>query len=393
MRITMGKVIFHIDLNAFFANAELLKNPSLKGKPVAVSGNTRRSVVSTCSYEARAFGVHSAMPITEAKSLCKDLIIVEGHHEYYEELSGKFMSIIRSYTNIIEQASIDECYADMTLPISKYKYPLDLAWEIQKRLLKELGLPCSIGVAPNKFLAKMASDMKKPLGITVLRIAEVPQKLWPLPIKDMRGIGVKTQKVMKDMNIRTIGELAHYPDIDALKRVFGKNTDRILQLCNGRDDSELVCEWDAKSLSQSTTFLEDISDYDEIKGGFNYLARKLAMRLYEDDKMGRNLSITIKYHDFKTMNRSIKLEQPIYRQDDLLENALRLFDANWNEEPIRLLGIGVGNLGSIREYNKQLNLFGSDDPIDKTLDVIASLNEQLSVPGLKLASSIVKEAK
>ncbi|MCF0113703.1 MAG: DNA polymerase IV [Erysipelotrichaceae bacterium] len=389
----MGKVIFHIDLNAFFANAELLHHPELKGKPIAVSGNTRRSVVSTCSYEARAFGVHSAMPISEAKALCKDLIIVEGNHEYYEELSARFMALIRSYTTIVEQASIDECYADMSVPIQKYQYPLDLAWEIQKRLLKELGLPCSIGVAPNKFLAKMASDMKKPLGITVLRISEVPTKLWPLPIKDMRGIGTKTLKVMQQMDIKTIGELAHYEDKEALKRVFGKNTEHILRLCHGRDDSELVCEWDAKSYSQSTTFLEDIYEYDEIKGGFNYLARKLATRLYEDDKMGKNLSITIKYHDFKTMNRSIKLDQAIYRQDDLLEEALRLFDANWNDEPIRLLGIGIGSLSSIREYNKQLNLFGSDDPIDKTLDVIASLNEQLSIPGLKLASSILKESK
>jgi len=185
----MVRVYFHIDLNAFFANAEVLLDPSLKGKPIAVSGQTRRSVVSTASYEARAFGVHSAQPLSEALKLCPELEVVTPHFSWYHELSEDFMNIVRSYTDIIEQASIDECYADMTEAIRRFEHPLDLAVQIQKRVLNETGIPCSIGVAPNMFLAKMASDMKKPIGITVLRIREEQSKLWPLPNGDMRGVG------------------------------------------------------------------------------------------------------------------------------------------------------------------------------------------------------------
>ena len=389
----MGRVILHIDLNAFFARAEVLLDPSLEGKPIAVSGNTRRSVVSTCSYEARAFGVHSAMPISEAERLCKDLIIVNGHYDYYEELSRKFMALIYEYTPLVEQASIDECYADVTDIISRYPKPLDLPVEIQRNIYQKLKLKCSIGVAPNKFLAKMASDMQKPMGITILRISEVESKLWPLPIKDMRGVGTKTLKHMEDLNIQTIGDLANYDDMIQLRKVFGKNTDSILARVHGHDDSELICTWDAKSLSQSSTFLEDITDYSEIKGGFTWLARKLAHRLVEEGKMGKIITITIKYYDFRSIVRSAKLEKPIYRSEDLLEHALELFDANWNDEPVRLLGIGVQQLVSVKEYKKQLDLFSELDDFDKTLDVLHELNSQLSIPGLILASDLVGKGK
>ena len=220
----MARVYFHIDMNAFFVNAEILLDPSLKGKPVAVSGTTRRSVVSTASYEARAFGVHSAQPIQEAIKLCPDLVIVGGHYQYYRELSEQFMNIVKRYTSEIEQASIDECYADVTETIMKMARPLDLAVRIQKEILTEIGLPCSIGVGPNMFLAKMASDMKKPMGITVLRIRDVEDKMWPLPIGDMRGVGKKTEPLLLALGIRTIGDLARYKDMAKLDKIFGKNT-------------------------------------------------------------------------------------------------------------------------------------------------------------------------
>ena len=193
----MARVYFHVDLNAFFASAEVLLNPSLAGKPMAVAGHTRRSVVSTASYEARKYGVSSGMSIHEAIRLCPDLIIQEGHYHYYEELSSQFIAIVSLYSARVEQASIDECYVDMTETIRMYERPLDLAWELQQRIRRETGLQCSIGIGPNLFLAKMASDMKKPMGITVLRIRDVPSIMWPLPIKDMRGIGKKTLPYME----------------------------------------------------------------------------------------------------------------------------------------------------------------------------------------------------
>ena len=205
----MAHVYFHIDLNAFFVSAECILDPSLKGKPVAVCGQTRRSVVATASYEARKYGVHSAMPVSEARHLCPGLIMVEPHFQWYRSLSEEFMNIVYSITPEVEQASIDECYADMTVPIQAYEKPLDLAWNLQRRILRELQLPCSIGIGPNMFLAKMGSDMKKPMGITVMRIREVPAKLWPLPIRDMRGIGERTLPYMEDLGIKTIGDLAN----------------------------------------------------------------------------------------------------------------------------------------------------------------------------------------
>ena len=188
-----GRVILHIDLNSYFASAEILKNSALEGQPVVVAGLHRRSVVSTArSYEARKYGVHSAMPLHMAMEKCPNLVVVQGDYGWYEELSNRFFKYLRRFSSLIEPASIDECYMDVTDVIKDYKRPLDLAWQIQKSVQKDLKLPCSIGVAPNKFLAKMASDMRTPMGITILRKQEVPKKLWPLPISDMWGIGKKT---------------------------------------------------------------------------------------------------------------------------------------------------------------------------------------------------------
>ncbi len=390
----MSKVYFHIDLNAFFANAEVLLDPSLKGKPVVVSGNTRRSVVSTASYEARKYGIHSAMPLSEAEKKCPDLVIVNPHFTWYSELSEQFMDIVRSYTEIIEQASIDECYADMTEVIKRYERPLDLAWEIQKRALSELGLPCSIGVAPNMFLAKMASDMKKPLGITVLRIREVPAKLWPLPISDMRGIGSKTAPVLEDMGIHTIGDLANYQDIPSLRQILGKNTESVMERANGYDHREIVMSWDAKSMGVSETLLDDVTDYDEIRGLLRTLSRRLSKRMREEKKAGYTLSLRIRYYDFQNADRSKKLSEPIWQSDDIFVQALSLFDEHWEDEPVRLLGISMSDFASSGQLVSQIGLF---DPVEaekkETERVLKDLNEQLGRTEFRRASDLLGAKK
>lgn len=387
----MGRVIFHIDLNAFFANAEILLNPSLANKPLVVAGSTRRSVVSTASYEARAFGVHSAMSVQEAKKKCKDLIIVNGHYEYYEELSHKFISYIKKFTNEVEQVSIDECYADMSLAIRKFEHPLDLAWMIQKELLSKYGLKCSIGVAPNKFLAKMASDMKKPLGITVLRLSEVQQKLWPLDIKEMRGIGKKTLPSVKALGINTIGDLANYDDINQLRMIFGKNTQQIIDRAHGKDNEEIISNYNVKSVGQSTTLLEDISDYQEIKGVINYLARSLAKRAHEEHLVSKLVSITIKYYDFRTIVRSKRVDNYIFKQNDIFEIAMDIFDMVYEEEvPIRLLGITLQDVKNIDTLNKQISLFEQNDYQDDINAVINQINAKLEHGGkIVLASTLL----
>ena len=378
----MGRVIFHIDLNAFFANAEILLDPSLANKPLAVAGSTRRSVVSTASYEARAFGVYSAMSVQEAKKKCKDLIIVNGHYEYYEELSHKFISYIKTYTNEVEQVSIDECYADMSNAIRLFEHPLDLAWKIQKDLQIKYGLKCSIGVAPNKFLAKMASDMKKPLGITVLRLSEVQKKLWPLDIKEMRGIGKKTLPSIKALGINTIGDMAQYEDINQLRMIFGKNTDQIIERAYGKDNDEIVSNYNVKSIGQSTTLLEDISDYQEIKGVFNSLARSLAKRAHYEHLVSKLISITIKYYDFKTIVRSKRLDNYIYKQNDIFETVMDIFDMVYDEDiPIRLLGITLQDVKNIDSLNKQISLFEQNNYLDDINDVIDEINAKLEHGG------------
>ena len=388
----MSRVYFHIDLNAFYASCEVLLDPSLKGKPLAVSGTTRRSVVSTASYEARAYGVHSAQPIEEAKRLCRDLIIVEPHFHYYHELSNEFMGIIGEYTDTMEIASIDECYADMTEAIMKFEKPLDLAWLIQRRVREELGLSCSIGVAPNLFLAKMASDMKKPNGITVLRIREVPQKLWPLPIKDMRGVGVKTLPYMEDLNIKTIGDLANYPNVEELRPIFGKNTEEMIRKANGHDDREIVTEWDAKSMGVSETFLEDLTDYDELRGMIRSLSRTLSERLRRSNKAGCLISLRIKYYDFSNADRSIRVADPIWKADDIYVQAITLFNDNWEQEPVRLLGISVSDFERADAMHGQINLF--DAAIarrEETISVLNELNQELGGLRLKRASEVANE--
>ncbi len=391
----MSRVYFHIDLNAFFATAETLLDPSLKGKPVAVSGSTRRSVVSTASYEARKYGVHSAMPIQQAMKLCPDLIVISGHYSYYSDLSHQFMDIIGQYSNRVEQASIDECYVDITETIQKYPRPLDLAWEIQQRILKEVGLPCSIGVGPNLFLAKMASDMKKPMGITVLRIRDVKEKMWPLPISEMRGIGKRTLPFMQDLHIHTIGDLATYKDIDQLKHVFGKNTDEMIQRAHGYDHRELMTEYDAKSMGVSETLLEDVTDYDELRGLFRILAKKLSARLKHAQKAGYHVSIRITYYDFHNADRSVKLNQPVWKFDDLFVNAMQLFDEHYEEgEAVRLLGLSVSDFITEGESLTQLSLFDDlEGEKESTYSVISDLNHMLGNKAFYRASALLEKKK
>ncbi len=386
----MAKIIFHIDLNAFYASAEEVLDPALAGKPVAVSGLSRRSVVSTANYLARSFGVHSAMPIQEALELCPQLIVVKGHFSFYEELSEQFIQRIRRITPWVEQASIDECYADMTEAIQKYSRPLDLAWQIQQNLFSDLHLRCSIGVAPNKFLAKMASDMKKPMGITVLRKQEIKSKLWPLSIQEMQGIGKKTASLLKSIGIETIQDLAEFKDLEQLRTIFGKNTQLMIDRANGISSDEIICNHEVKSLSQSTTFLSDIRDYNEICTAFRKLSSQLSQRLKEEGKRGSTLSISVRFFDFTTIVRSKKIEYPIQQADDLYEHAIALFDQNLSDETIRHIGIAVSALQDSNQQKIQMNLFEEHQTTNDTLEIVDALNRQLSHPSLIVASRLKK---
>lgn len=389
----MSRVYFHIDLNAFFASCEELLDPSLKGKPLVVGGKSRRSVISTANYEARKYGIHSAMPMQQAEKLCKDLVIVNGHYAFYTDMSHQFMQIIHSYTDLVEKASIDECYADMTDVICRYPKPLDVAFEIQRRVLEETGLRCSIGIGPNMFLAKMASDMKKPMGITVLRIRDVPEKMWPLPIKEMQGIGKRTVPLMEDLNIHTIKDLATYQDLNALKPVLGKNIESMIKRANGYDDRTLMTDYDSKSMGISETLLEDVTDYDELRGLIRTLCRRLSKRLKEAHKAGYHVSMRICYYDFRNANKSKKLSAPIWTSDDLFVQAMILFDSSYEEEEaVRLIGVSVSDFASEEFLTKQVSLFDAPEE-ESTSEILHDLNHQLGTQAFVRASSLLENDK
>lgn len=389
----MSRVYFHIDLNAFYASCEELLDPSLKGKPLVVGGKSRRSVISTANYEARKYGIHSAMPIQQAEKLCKDLVVVNGHYAFYSDMSHQFMQIIHSYTDLVEKASIDECYADMTDVICRYPKPLDVAFEIQRRVLEETGLCCSIGIGPNMFLAKMASDMKKPMGITVLRIRDVPEKMWPLPIKEMQGIGKRTVPLMEDLNIHTIKDLATYQDLNALKPVLGKNIENMIKRANGYDDRTLMTEYDSKSMGISETLLEDVTDYDELRGLIRTLCRRLSKRLKEAHKAGYHVSMRICYYDFRNANKSKKLSAPIWTSDDLFVQAMILFDSSYEEEEaVRLIGVSVSDFASEEFLAKQVSLFDAPEE-ESTTEILHDLNHQLGTQAFVRASSLLEKDK
>ena len=241
------KVLFHIDLNAFYASVAQNNDPSLIGKPLVVSRNKSGSVVTTASYEARAYGVHSAMPLAIAQQKVRHLVVVEPDFKEYRRVSTLFIDYLRTITPLVEVLSIDECYIDVTQQIKEFEKPLDLAFKIQRELKEKYNLSCSIGVAPNRFLAKMASDFKKPMGISVLRKREVKRKLWPLPIEDFYGIGKVTQEKLKKINIKTIGDLVN-TDKHLLEPILHNQMDSILDKAHGIDSAELEIDADVKSI-------------------------------------------------------------------------------------------------------------------------------------------------
>lgn len=387
----MAKVYFHVDLNAFFASAEVLRDPSLKGKPLVVAGQTRRSVVSTASYEARDFGVHSAMPVSMALKLCPDLLVIEGHYDFYRQLSQDFIETIQSFSKLIEKASIDECYVDVSEVIQRYRYPLDLAVNMQKAIFQRTGLTCSIGVAPNLFLAKMASDMKKPNGITVLRIRDVKEKLWPLPIQEMRGIGQKTLPKVEALGIQTIGDLANYEKKEDLSLIFKNHLQEVLDRAHGLDSTQLEMESKRKSMAVSETLLEDVTDYEELRGLFRSLSKRLKETLDKEERVSYAISIRITYYNFRNVSRSLQVKEGLSSQSEIFEYAIQLFDQYWQEgEPVRLLGITLGELSNRQTENEQLSLF-KKHPQDASQTIIDELNQLTSIPLLKKASQAKKK--
>src|SRR4051794_8316975 len=291
-----GRVILHVDMNSFYASVEMAYEPKLKGKPLAIAGNVeeRRGIIVTCSYEARKFGVKTTMPLWEARKLCPQLIVMKPNFERYRAASMGMFEILRHYTELVEPVSIDEGYMDITESF-EFGSPIEIAESIQKRVLEQLDLPCSIGIAPNKFLAKMASDMKKPMGITILRKRDIPKVLWPMNTNEMHGVGKKTAEKLQTIGIYTIGELAKGNEIQ-LKTLLGINGIRLKERANGIDyrpvDPEAIEEF--KSIGNSTTLPRDVSNQQELFRVLTALAETVSVRLKRKKVLAGTLGITIR---------------------------------------------------------------------------------------------------
>ena len=393
----MNKVILHIDMNAYFASVAEINDPTLKGKPIAVGGNSSRSIITTASYEARKYGVKSAMPIFMAKRLCKDLIIVPVNFKLYEKYTNAFVNVIKKYSNKIEMASIDECYVDVSEVIPKTK---QLKWikGIQDDILKTTGLKCSIGVAPNKFLAKMASDYKKPLGISVFGPFNVETVLWGISIKDMYGIGKKSAIYLDNLGIKTIGDFANYENQALLKSKFGKSYYTLIEWANGRGNDEVNTEEeDLKSVGNSNTLIHSTNDYETIKKEVMELSKVVSTRAKKDHLYGQTIAITLKFNDFKVINRSKKIKDVTNEYEDILIAAMELIDANYDYiKEVRLVGVTLQNVHRLDHFVKQLSLFEEDFKSFKKETsvqnkIIEDINKKLGKEKLMFLSDVKKQ--
>ena len=373
-----GRIIFHIDMNAYFCSVQCILNPSLRGKAFAVGREgTFKGVISTASYEARKLGIHSAMPIADAYRKVPDLLIISPNFKEYEKYHYAFVNIIKEYTDLIEVASIDELYADMT-KISETKHPLIIAKEIQLRLLKELDLPCSIGIAPTLFLAKMASDMKKPLGLTVIRKREIALKLYPLSVKEIFGIGKKTYPKLIDNGINTIGDFMNPSNKDKIIDLIGINSyNYATTALTGKSSNEIIPDRykEYKSISTETTFDIHKSSMVDILSSLRSLLRDIYQRLTDGKYYAKTLVVTLRDSSFNTISKRQTLKDytdDIYSFNNMLEDLLNeLFEEG---KTYRLAGVGFANMIKRDEIKEEYNLFSQMDEIEKEANIKKLLN-------------------
>ena len=323
----MRRWIMHVDMDAFFASIEQLDHPEYKGHPVIVGGLSSRGVVATCSYEARKFGVHSAMPISRAKKLCPDGIYVYPRMDRYKEVSHQIFSIMKEFTPHIEPLSIDEAFLEVSGMSTMYSGPKALGRAIKDRVFEETGLIISAGLAPNKFLAKLASDLDKPDGLVVIPYGREKEILAPLPIKRIWGVGPRTEKILKTGGFHLMRHIQALPDESSLIPLVGNQARRIWELANGIDDRPVETDRKIQSIGAEETYEEDLTDGSAIELEFRYFANRLSKRLRKRNLLGHTVSIKVRYDDFTTVSRQKRLDTPSDHEHVFFETALLL----WNK--------------------------------------------------------------
>ena len=383
------KLILHIDMNAFFASCEQVIHPELRGKPIIVVGDpSRRSgIVLAASYEAKAYGIRTTMPIYQAKRCLPTVIAIKSTYGLYGEMSKKVMDIFDQYTPLKEQLSIDEAFLDMTGSEHLFGAPEDIAYKIQQHIYNELELGCSVGISTNKLLAKMASDMKKPMGITTLYRAEIEEKMWPMPVGKLYGIGGKTADKLELLGIKTIGDLAKAP-LKNLKTNFGeRHAMSMHKSANGVSNFLLDPDRKAKfqSVGNELTYSNDLIEVEEIKRELLVLADTVGYRLRKKMLKGRTIQLKIKYNDFKVITRSISIGQPTDVTNKIFEHAFALYLDNKTEKPIRLLGISITNFSN--DAIEQISLFDKPSKEENKVDeMVDRVREQFGYDKIYRAS-------
>jgi DNA polymerase-4 len=370
-------MILHVDMDAFYASVEELDDPGLSRHPVVVGGTPDgRGVVAAANYNAREYGIHSAMPAAQARRLCPHAVFVRPRMERYAEVSRALRGIFARYTPLVEPLSLDEAFLDVTSSLRLFGDAQAIARRIKSEIRAELGLVASVGVAPNKFLAKLSSDLDKPDGLVVVPVDAIDAFLEPLPVSRLWGVGKVSNRSLAEIGVHTIGDLRRLPE-ELLASRLGNSAAHLMRLARGIDDRQVVPDRDAKSISHETTFARDIGDTEVLKSWLLELSEQVATRLRRQDLRGKTVFIKVRYADFRTVTRSESLDAPTSVTRELYLTAARLLQTQLrrNPRPVRLLGIGASGLSN--EGLEQGQLFETRDReqqrrIDRVIDAIKS---------------------
>lgn len=347
--------ILHVDMDAFYASVELIDRPELKGKPVIIGGSAGRGVVLSATYEARAFGVHAAMPISRAQRMCPQAIVISPHHDRYAEVSDGVMAIFRDFTPLVEPLSLDEAFLDVSGAMRRLGRPREIAAMIRERVEAEQSITCSVGVAPNKFVAKVASTNAKPNGMLVVPADRVVEFLHPMPVGALWGVGPKTEEQLQRLGLRTVGDLAHTP-VSTLERALGVAVGQHLsELAWGRDDRDVEADEPERSIGNEETFARDLDDPEEIKRELLKLSNQVAQRLRAHGVIARTFTLKVRFADFSTITRSKTVSAATDTSHDVYATVVALFDAlHLQRARVRLVGVRAEGLRPVEERSEQL---------------------------------------
>ena len=364
-------------MDAFYASVEIRDHPELKGLPVVVGGDPKqRGVVAAASYPARKFGIHSAMPSATAVRLCPDLIFLKARHTYYAEVSFQIRQIFERYTPVVEPLALDEAFLDVTASQRLWGDAENIGRKIKSDIKRELDLTASVGIAPSKFVAKLASDLQKPDGFVVVAPRKVQTVLDPLPVSKIWGVGKAGERQLQKLGITTIKQLRGYPK-DDLEHKFGTWGTHIWRLANGLDDRSVVTDGEAKSISHETTFSDDLSDKEVLSAVLLDLTEQVAIRLRRHQRLAHTIQLKVRFADFQTITRARTVQTTTNISSEIWQTAHSLLVTVLQErsDPIRLLGVGVSGLEQL--HGEQPDLFDQDRIKQRELDNITDqINER-----------------